>query len=175
MFDIRACPSVVQSGLVRHTGNDQLSATCDRQDSVFILQHGYAQLCKNRQPALDPEIIFVIAGYPVYAIPGLQITKRRNVVLQFIRGTVDHIAGNSHQVGREGVGLRHYVPEPGTFQKRSEVNIGKLDNRETVQAHRQFGQGDLYRADIRNAYCLPGSVNTENQSGKYQSNASNRG
>ena len=97
--DIRACPAVVLSSLVGHTGNDQLTATCDLQDPMFIVQHGYAQLCKNRQPPLDPEIIFVIAGYPEYAIFGPQITERGNVVLQFLRGTVDHIAGNSHQIG----------------------------------------------------------------------------
>ena len=74
---------------------------------------------------------------------------------------VGQIAGQDHGVGVQGVGPLYHRPQPGAFEQRADMDVGKLHERKAVRLRGKVRQDDFDGAHCRHLHRLPHAEDAE--------------
>ena len=115
---------------------------------AFVAKHANAEPRELFHPLIRAREILVIAGNEEDAVAGAQVGQRRDGVAQRAHAAVDEIAGDGDDVRRERVGAVDDVLDDVAPDRRPDVEIGDLDDRQSVLRARQPREPHADAADL---------------------------
>src|SRR5262245_35100824 len=104
---------------------------------AFVAKHADTEPRQLVHPSVGVREVFVIARYEEDAVTGAQVGEGRNGVAQLGDAAVDQIAGYRDDVGRQRVGADHDVLDDLAPDRRADVEIRDLYDRQPVLRARQ--------------------------------------
>ena len=105
----------------------------------------------------------------VDTVSSQELAKRFNLVTQTSHGTIHDIAGYGYEIRLQRIHLLDDSPDPFVSECQTNVQIGQLDNSETIQRPGQFLKGNPDAFYLHVLECLecghPGNPNGRDRSG----------
>ncbi|CAM5194787.1 hypothetical protein CDEN61S_01451 [Castellaniella denitrificans] len=137
-------------------------------DDVGVLQHVQAQRPVGGHPAPVVGVVFVVSGNRQHAVARPQVAQGTHVGRPGLGRAVGQIARDHHQVGVQGIGLRHHRRHPGFRQQAADVQVGQLHDAVAVEGRRQARHGQLQVLDVGHPHRLPGADGRQDQGQRAQ-------
>ena len=159
----------VVRAVVGDAGHDDLVIAVNQHD-VLVHQHVHAQALELLRPRVRARVVLVIARDEVRAVARAQARQRRDVRRELRHAAVDQVAGHGDHVGIEAV---HRVDDGSdvlVLDRRPDVHVADLRDREAVQLRRQVRDRHF---DIDHGRATP-RVEQADQRGQHRESRSSR-
>ena len=135
---------------IMQSGYDQRCAA-DVEYSMFIAQDAEAQFAETGQPVFQTGVKIVIARAGMDAAGGAQLRQRFDIFHEITGMAVHEVSGQDNEIRLKRIDSLHHVPNPGAGDDIADMQIGKLDDAQTVKGGGKTRQGDDRGNDLRSS------------------------
>jgi hypothetical protein len=120
-------------------------------DGVLVEQHRHAEPAQLMKPRHDARVVLVVAGDEKASFARAQLRERRDVVGELADGAVDEVASDRDEIDVEAIDGVDDRLDVGPLDRRPDVDVADLRDRETVERLREAGDRDVDANDARGA------------------------
>ena len=123
--------------VVGYAGEHEQGAVA-RHDRVFVRQYPEPEPAQLLCPCAFAGVVLVVAGHEVHTMPGPEIRQRLHIGAELTDAAVHQIAGDGNHVGLQRIDRVDDRAHIAALDRRADMHIADLHDRETVQRRRQI-------------------------------------